>query len=211
MINNSATRVTLLGRLHKAPNDPGAWAEFVEHYAHRILAWCRRWGAQDADAEDVTQMVLLKLSQKMSGFTYDPSRSFRAWLKTVAHHVWYDFQKAQRRDGQGSGDSLCVQLLANVEARDDFMREIDDECTKQLLEEAMIRVQLRVAPKTWQAFRLTAIEGLSGVDAGLRLGIPASQVFVHKFRVQKLIEAEVRRLDLDGEEPGERPNGETDR
>lgn len=193
--NNSVTRITLLGRLRQNPNDPGAWDEFVEHHSPRIHAWCRRWGAQDADAEDITQMVLLKLSQKMTDFTYDPSRSFRAWLKTISHHAWYDFEKGRHRAPQGSGETLFVRLLENIEARDDLMRRIDEECTRQLLQEAMIRVQLRVAPTTWQAFRLTAVEGLSGADAGQKLGIPASHVFVYKFRVQKLLEQKMKQVD----------------
>src|SRR4051794_14847813 len=202
--SNSVTRITLLGKLRFNPCDPTAWDEFVEHYSPRILAWCRRWGAQEADAEDITQMVLLKLSQKMGDFSYDATRSFRGWLKTIAHHAWYDFRKNQQRLGQGSGDTQFAQLLDNVEARDDLLKQIDEECARQLLAEAMLLVQLRVAPATWQAFRLTALEGMSGADAGRSLGVPASQVFVYKFRVQKLLEEEMKRLDsLQGDvEPG---------
>jgi len=203
--SNSATRVTLLGRLRKNPGDAGAWGEFVEHYGPRVLAWCRRWGAQDADAEDITQMVMMKLSQKMVAFTYDPSRSFRGWLKTIAHHAWYDFEKGQGRTERGSGDTLFVQLLEKVEARDDLMRQLDEECQRQLLEEAMVRVQLRVAPTTWQAFRLTALDGLSGAEAGQRLGMPASQVFVYKFRVQKILEQEMKQVDKFGGDAGDFP------
>lgn len=92
----SMTRITLLGRLQRNPSDATAWREFVEHYSPKIALWCRRWGAQDADADDITQMVLLKLSQKMSEFQYDPARSFRGWLKTIAHHAWYDFKSTLR-------------------------------------------------------------------------------------------------------------------
>ena len=42
----------------------------------------------------VTQIVLLKLATKLRDFAYDPSRSFRAWLKTVAQHAWLDFLNA---------------------------------------------------------------------------------------------------------------------
>lgn len=192
---SSVTRITLLGRLGNVPSDSAAWDEFVAQYGPRILSWCRRWGAQDADADDVTQMVLLKLAQKMGEFRYDEKRSFRAWLKTIARHAWYDFKKHQERLGQGAGDGIQQELFDSVEARDDLLKQIEDECARQLLEGAMLRVRLRVAPKTWEAFRLTSLEGKSGVDAGAFLGIPASQVFVYKFRVQKLLEEEVNRLD----------------
>ena len=191
----SVTRLSLLGRLRQDPTDIVAWGEFVEHYGPKIYAWCRRWGAQEADAEDTTQTVLLKLFRKIGNFAYDPARSFRAWLKTITHHAWYDLQKSQRRPGRGSGDSVFLRLLNSVEARDDLVRQLEEECARQLVEEALLRVRLRVAPPTWEAFRLTALESLSGAEVGQRLGMPASQVFVYKSRVQKLLQEEMSRLD----------------
>ena len=79
-----STRTTLLARLRKDPANEAAWGEFVEHYGRHIHRWCRQWNLQDADAEDVTQEILVKLAQKLRGFVYDPSRSFRGWLKTIA-------------------------------------------------------------------------------------------------------------------------------
>jgi RNA polymerase sigma factor (sigma-70 family) len=194
--SDSGTHVSLLGRLRDNPTDEAAWGDFVERYGPKIHAWCLRWHAQEADAEDITQIVLLKLADKIGDFAYDPSRSFRAWLKTLTHHAWFDFQKDQRRLGQGSGDSVVGRLLDSVEARDDLVAQLEAEWEREALEESMVRVRLRVAPPTWNAFRLTAIEGLSGAEAGERLGMPASQVFVYKFRVQKMLEEELRRRDV---------------
>ena len=59
------TSATLLGRVGLSPSDPAAWARFVSLYGSRIRGWCRRWGLQEADSEDVTQDVLLRLSQKL--------------------------------------------------------------------------------------------------------------------------------------------------
>ena len=59
----------------------------------------------------------------------------------------------------------------------------------------MVRVRLRIAPQTWEAFRLTALEGLSGAAAAERLGIPVATVFKYKSRVQKMLQDELRKLD----------------
>ena len=59
------TRTSLLLRLRQAPPDQDAWAEFVDRYGRQIHAWCRRWGLQEADAQDVTQTVLLRLASKL--------------------------------------------------------------------------------------------------------------------------------------------------
>src|SRR6266487_1159865 len=95
---------TLLARLRHDPSNESAWEEFVEHYGRHIYRWCRQWKLQDADAEDVTQDILVKLTQKLRAFTYDPSRSFRGWLKTVAHHAWRDFDDSGRHAQPAAGD-----------------------------------------------------------------------------------------------------------
>ena len=83
----SQTSASLLNRLRRDPNDQSAWNEFVNRYGPRIHAWCRHWNLQEADAQDVTQIVLLQLAAKMRTFVYDPSRSFRAWLKTQGNRI----------------------------------------------------------------------------------------------------------------------------
>jgi RNA polymerase sigma-70 factor (ECF subfamily) len=198
--HDSGTRITLLGRLRRDPGDQAAWAEFVEHYGGKIYAWCRKWNLQEADARDVTQNVLLKLAQKMKDFTYDPSRSFRAWLKTLTSHALSDFVDGRPRAGLGvgSGDSSVVRMLHSVEARADLMQQLEQEFDRELLEEAMVRVRLRVAPQTWEAFRLTALEGLSGAEAAGRIPMQVAQVFVAKRRVQKMLQEEVSRLEQSG-------------
>jgi RNA polymerase sigma-70 factor (ECF subfamily) len=192
---DSGTRVTLLGRLRRDPTNPAAWEEFVEHYGRKVYGWCRKWNLQEADAQDVTQNVLLKLAQKLRALTYDPTRSFRAWLKTLAHHACSDFWEGRQRPGLGSGDSHVGRLLQQVEARTDLIQALEQEFDRELLEEAMHRARLLVAPQTWQAFELTALEGLSGAEAAARIPMQVAQVYVAKRRVQKLIQQEVAKLE----------------
>src|ERR1700730_17958938 len=97
---DSGTRITLLGRLRRDPTNQKAWNEFVDQYGPKIMGWCQKWNLQEADAQDVTQNVLLKLAEKLRDFTYDPSGSFRAWLKTVAQHACSDFRQSRQKPGQ---------------------------------------------------------------------------------------------------------------
>jgi RNA polymerase sigma-70 factor (ECF subfamily) len=197
-MQDSGTRITLLGRLRRDPSDQRAWGEFVEHYGSKIYGWCRKWNLQEADAEDVTQNVLLKLAQKLREFAYDPSRSFRAWLKTLTRHALSDFLESRPRSGLGSGDSQVADMLQCLEAREDLVKHLEAEFDRELLEEAMVRVRLRVAPQTWQAFALTAFEGLSGAQAAERIPMQVAQVFVAKRRVQKMLREEVAKLEESG-------------
>jgi RNA polymerase sigma-70 factor (ECF subfamily) len=196
--HDSGTRISLLGRLRKDPSDQAAWAELVEHYGGKIHAWCLRWGIQDADAQDVTQDVLLKLARAMQTFAYDPKRSFRAWLKTLTNHALTDFLEGRPKGSVGSGDSQMGIMLQSLEARADLLDRLNEEFDREMLEVATTRVRLRVEPQTWEAFRLTALEGLSGAEAAASIPMQVAQVYVAKRRVQKLLQEEIKRLEQDG-------------
>jgi RNA polymerase sigma-70 factor (ECF subfamily) len=188
------TSTTLLGRLRQGATDQAAWAEFVRRYGRLIYQWCRRWRLPEAEAEEVTQVVLVRLVEKLRGFDYDPSRSFRAYLKTLTHYAWCDFLAARRRPDAGSGDSDILAALATVEARDDLAGRLEREFDQEVLELATDRVRQRVEPHTWDAFRLTALEGRSGADAATQLGMKVASLFAAKSKVQRMLQEEVRLL-----------------
>jgi RNA polymerase sigma-70 factor (ECF subfamily) len=191
----SQTRISLLSRLRHNPDDQSAWGEFVERYGPRIHAWCGRWGLQEADAQDVAQMVLVRLAAKLRVFVYDPDKSFRAWLKTLARHAWCDFVSDRQRRVAGSGDSGVFEALHSVEARDDLERRLEEAFDLELLQLATAQVRQRIDPHTWEAFQLTALDGLSGAEAAARLGLTATAVFKAKSNVQKMLREEIARLE----------------
>jgi RNA polymerase sigma factor (sigma-70 family) len=190
---DSQTSATLLARLRQVPPDQAAWAQFADRYGRKIYGWCRQWNLPEADAEDVTQDVLLKLAGKMREFEYDPSKSFRAWLKTVTRHAWLDACSA--RKVTAAGGSQVLELLQAVEAREDLVRQLDEEFDRELLDEAAARVRVRVTPRTWEAFERTAVRGESGAEAGRALGMKVAAVFVARSKVQKMLREELQKLD----------------
>jgi RNA polymerase sigma factor (sigma-70 family) len=193
--HSSRTSVTLLGRLRQDPKDQAAWNDFVARYQPQILKWCSRWGLKEPDAHDVTQAVLLKLSSLMANFAYDPSRSFRAWLKTLTHHAWRDLVAERKRAGIGSGDSRMGEFFASLEAGDDLVRHLEEEFERELMDQAMALVRPRVAPRTWDAFRLTALEGCTGAVAAVQLEMKVARVYVAKSEVKEMIRREIRKLE----------------
>src|SRR5262249_61170798 len=122
------------------------------------------------------------------------------WLTAVQDRTWGDLREAQQRRGVGGGGSEVVERLQTVEAREDLVKCLEEEFDQELLEEATARVQLRVAPHTWEAFRLVAVERRSGAEAATKLGMKVAAVFVAKSRVQKMLREEVRRLEGAGPE-----------
>jgi RNA polymerase sigma-70 factor (ECF subfamily) len=192
---HSATDISLLVRLGRNPMDESAWRDFVTRYGRRIYIWCRQWQLQEADAEDVTQNVLAILAEKMREFRYDPTGSFRAWLKTVTQHAWSKYVASQQHLGRGTGDSQVLPLLQSLQSRDDLAAKLEEEYDRELLDLAMLRVAQRVESHTWRAFQLLALEGVSGAEAAAQLSISVALVYVAKSRVQKLIQEEIRQLE----------------
>jgi RNA polymerase sigma-70 factor (ECF subfamily) len=193
--HSTTTSATLLGRLCQESPNAADWGEFVKRYGPLIYGWCRRWKLQEADAEDVTQNVLVKLAAKLRTFRYDPSRSFRAYAKTLTHYAWCDYLESLRQPGgAGAGDQEIVDQLDQVAARDELQERLCDAFDREILDAAMERVRLRVDPRTWEAFRLSALEGLSGAETAARVGIGIAAAFQAKSRIQRMLREDVQRF-----------------
>jgi RNA polymerase sigma-70 factor (ECF subfamily) len=190
------TRVSLLTRLRQDPSDHAGWDAFVDRYGPHIYRWCRQWNLQDADAEDVTQNILVKLCQTLRAFTYDPALSFRGWLKTVAHHAWRDFEDNRRRVPAGAGDDGGAQdRMLTLQAREDLVQKLEKAFDLELLELAKERVRQRVAPHTWEAFSLMALEGVPVAEVAVRVQMQVAMVYVAKSKVQKMLQEEIAKLE----------------
>jgi RNA polymerase sigma factor (sigma-70 family) len=196
------TSLTLLERVGQEPSDQAAWEAFVACYGPKIRGWCRQRGLQPADAEDVTQDVLLRLARALKTFTYDPSRTFRGWLRLVTQHALSDFfAERKRRPGAGSGDDHVLAVLETVQARDDLLAYMEQEFVRELVGRATAVVRARVEPQTWEAFRLAACEGRSGEEVAAKLGMSVAAVFKAKSRVLGFIRQEIERLEGQSSQP----------
>lgn len=189
------TSPSLLGRLRDSPEDQSAWGEFVGRYQPRLLAWSRRWGLQDSDAQEVAQNVMVRLASKLRVLSYNPSLSFRGWLYTIARHAWSDFV-SDRRKAAIKGDPAA--LLERVEAREDLEQRLADVFDLELLEEATSRVKARVEEKTWEAFRRTAMMDEAAAVVSATLGMPIASVFKAKSNIQKMLQEEIANLERPG-------------
>lgn len=184
-----------MGRLRAVPADQGAWRDFVAIYGVHILRWAKQWGMQDADAEDVTQSTLLRLAKSMRNFTYDPSLSFRGWLRTLAHHAWQDMIRGKRPMLFGGMEDS--NPLNNVVANDDLAQALESAFDEELLRKAIACVRLRIEPQTWDAFRMTALESRSGSEVAERLGMRLTSVYKARSNVQKMLQEEIRLLEVE--------------
>jgi RNA polymerase sigma-70 factor (ECF subfamily) len=177
------TSHTLL-RLLALPEADAAWEVFIERYGPLINARCRRAGLQPADADDIRGAVLSQLVQALRTFRYDPARRFRGYLKQVVDNAIASYWRTIRmRPGWvGAGGDAGGELpgsLGELGAElDERIQEHAEEISRKL-----DRVRFEVGPAAWQAFWLTAVDGLSGAEAAARLGQTPAAVFMAKSRV----------------------------
>ncbi len=201
------TRASLLLRVQD-PADRESWNEFVSIYTPQIYLWAMRFGLQETDAEDATQIVLIKLVQSLRKFRYDRSKgAFRGWLKTVSQNAVRDLFRNLNRVEHGLGGPSCFDQLQNLEAREprhELERILEHEARKNILAEAEETVRARVKPANWEAWKLTTRNGLSAADAATELGLKVSDVYVARTRITKMLRAAVENLHIDDTEGGPR-------
>ena len=194
---SSITRVSLLLRIR---DDDGqsrseAWGEFVERYGRLIHDWCLNRRLQPADAEDVTQDVLVRLARALKTFEYNPELTFRGWLRRVTENALSDFFRDKQRRAMMKQSNDLLETLKDAAARDDLVQRLERSFDLELFERAAATVQKRVEVRRWQAWHLTAIEKLAAEEVSQQLEMKVPTVYSSRYQVQKMISEEVQRLE----------------
>ncbi len=187
------TPLSLLERLRE--NQHGAWDEFSAKYVQILKRWCASWGMQDNDTDDIIQETLMVVLARIPRFEHRGRGSFRAWMKTIAWRCWCDVvAKADRL----KNTELSESLRETPEAYQALEVDFDKLVMHEMLQTSMSIVQRRVEPKTWDVFRLTALESVPSTDVAAQLGMQVDAVYAARCRVQRWITQEFKRLDGDG-------------
>jgi RNA polymerase sigma-70 factor (ECF subfamily) len=188
------TRASLLVQLRDGAND-AAWQEFMRIYGPVVYGFARRRGLQDADAADLMQDVMRSVSTAIGRLNYDRSQgTFRGWLFTITRNKVFNFLSARRLRPQGSGDSSTNRLLASQADESDGADVWELEYQRRLAALAMERIQAEFQQSTWQAFWLTAVEGMTAADAAKQVGISPGAIYVAKSRVLARLKDEVETM-----------------
>ena len=77
------------------------------------------------------------------------------------------------------------------------IQKLEQAFDYELLEAAKVQVRLRVAPHTWEAFQLVAIEGLPVAEVAASVHMQVAMVYVAKSKVQKMLREEIQKLEAD--------------
>lgn len=169
-----------------------AWDEFWMKYVGYLRWWCREWKIPQQDADDLIQETFIEVLHRIPDFRRRRLGSFRAWMKMLAIRLW---AKACARAKRQRNIEALEGLRRSMLSLDTLESGLDRLIREELLATSMRVAQQQVEPKTWEAFRLVALEGASGAEAAERLGISIESVYVHRFRVQRKILRWLAELD----------------
>ena len=184
--NNESTRSSVLRAVADTENE-SAWNRLFDLYAGFVYSIARSKGLNDADADDVVQVVFTDLARNLPTFQYDRAKGrFRSYLAGLVHWRVTDRLKAGKRD---------MELKANfLEEAQSFTSPDDDgfaerEWQAAALEEALRRMKPDIKPEHYAAFVASAVEG-QDTETVMRLyGISSDNLYqIRKRLTMKLRE-----------------------
>lgn len=194
------TRQSLLSRLRDW-DDAESWKDFFDTYWKLIYSAARRSGLTDAEAQDVVQETVLSTAKKLPQFQYDPRKgSFKGWLlQLTSWQILGQLRKrypkeviseGAREDGASTGVMEKVVDPAGLELEEVW----DQEWGKHLMDTAVSNVKKAVNPKHYQIFDLCMSKNMPVSQVAKAMNVNRAQVYLVKYRVGRLIEKELARL-----------------
>jgi RNA polymerase sigma-70 factor (ECF subfamily) len=180
-----STSVSLLEKL-KLPRAEAAWSRFAELYTPLFFFWARRLGLQEQDAADLVQEVFTVLIKTMPAFSYDQSKSFRGWLRTVFHNKWRERNRHAPRPAVAGGSAVDV-----IPCPDAVSALSETEFQQQLSIRALELMQAEFQPTTWRACWEHVVCGREPAEVAEELGITVNAVYLAKSRVLRRLRQEL--------------------
>ncbi|MBQ9451398.1 MAG: sigma-70 family RNA polymerase sigma factor [Bacteroidales bacterium] len=146
-----------------ARGDNAARRELYETYGSRLLALCRRYARDAAEAEDLMQDAFVKIFRVIGRFRWARPGSLYSWMARVALNLAFDSAKKRRR--------LTAQLLDVEELAGDISDEPGYEETLSVPAE-VLQEMIAALPEGYRTvFTLYCIDELSHKEIAALLGI----------------------------------------
>jgi len=183
----NTTSISLLQRLRQ-PGDHEAWRRFVQLYSPLLYYWARGVRLPAADAADLVQEVLLVVVEQMPQFTYNPDRSFRGWLRTIALNKW-----RERCRRHATAPAVDDEGLDGAASRDMADALADSEYRHWLVRQALEIMQAEFEPTTWKACWESVVSDRPAAEVAAELNVRIEVVYGAKSRVLRRL-----REELDG-------------
>ena len=182
--------------LRCARGDNAARRELYVQYGSRILALCRRYVSDPADAEDLKQDAFVKIYRVIGRFRWTRPGSLYAWMSRVTINMAFDSYGKRRR---------LARQLVDVEEMENV---IPDESTREeaaSVPPEVLSAMIEALPEGYRTvFKLYCIDGLSHKDIAALLGIKEKSSSASLSRARALLSDAIReywRNQEDGTSP----------
>lgn len=191
----AATRLSLLVRA-RDPTDAAAWAELEQRYRDLVYHYALARGLQLCDADDVCQIVFLRLSKYLRRFDYAPARGrFRSYLGAIVRHVISDQKFGPDSRPRPVGES---EVTLN-EVPDPRLADSDERWEQEWVNHHC-RLALATLRRTFEPRSVAVFEallaGASTESVAAQRGMSIDAVVKIRQRVrarmQELIESQIR-------------------
>ena len=178
--NNESTRSSVLRAVADTENE-AAWNRLFDLYAGFVYSIARSKGLNDADADDVVQVVFADLARKLPTFTYDREKGrFRSYLAGLVSWRVMDRLRSGKRDAELKADFLEEARAAKVAGDDEFAER---EWQAAAMEEALRRMKPDVRPEHYAAFVASAVEGQDAESVAKLHGLSRDNLYQIRTRL----------------------------
>ena len=193
--SNPETRLSLILRMRNG-DDGDAWEEFVSIYQPLVLSFVQRQRLQYADAAEITQDVLSRVSQSIVRWDHTvENATFRGWLYRITRNLTIDFlRRKQREQTRMEKEELGLSQIADPSESESL--EFRAEYERQLFHWAASRLKPRFKPKNWNAFWMSTVEGRSIEEVAEELNLECGAIYVARSRIMSRLSQMIQqRLD----------------
>ncbi len=152
---------------------PGAFDVLVSRYANELFGFLSRFVGNAAAAEDLVQETFVQVYQSAGSF--DPKRSFKPWLYTIAANKGRDFLRSRSRrqefsiDASGPSDAPAPSQTLQDDVPE-LSEQLDSDETagavRELIEKMPEHLRLMLILGYYQQLPYAEIADIVGIPVG---------------------------------------------
>lgn len=179
----TVTSTTLLELLLQA-GDADGWKQFHDRYWPMIVAFARKQGLGDNDAEDVGQETVMAFIQSYGNGGFDRGKGrLRSWLFGIASHKCTDVLRRRMRENVVCPETSGTCFLDRIPSADEMETTWSAAWQHAVLKACLAEVAQEVQPKTYEAFDLYVLQEWPVENVAAKLGMTENAVYIAKNRV----------------------------
>jgi RNA polymerase sigma-70 factor (ECF subfamily) len=188
---------TSTGLLQRAMlREDAAWTRLVSLYGPLVYWWCRRWGLQPNDAENVGQEVFMRVFEGLPGFRgASGGGSFRGWIMQIARNCFVNHLRKQQTVIEPRGGSDAQKQLNLIPAADRGSEQGElREDVALLLRQALELLRSEFSTRDAEIFSQLVLFGRPPAEVAAAHEVTPGVIYAVKSRVIRRLKAEFAEL-----------------